>query len=96
MIKMSLDEVAGTFNMVNGSTSHKEILDLYKELVDPGHKYKLIEEDELNTLLKSKRSNNILSNIQLIKYCCDENINLKSMEYCIVEALNNMKKLKEI
>jgi len=96
MIKMSVDKVVGTFNMVNGSTSHKQILDLYKDIIDNEHSFELIEEDELNTFLKSRRSNNILSNIQLIKYCCDENINLKSMNYCIIEALNNMKKLKDI
>lgn len=92
MIKMSVDEIVGTYNMVNGSISHKEILDSYNEIIDSKHTYELIEEDELNTILKSKRSNNILSNKILIKYCCDEGINLNSMDYCIIEALTKMKK----
>jgi 3,5-epimerase/4-reductase len=92
MIKMCVGEIVGTYNMVNGSISHKEILDLYKEIIDSNHTYKLIEEEELNSILKSKRSNNILSNKQLIKYCCDEGINLFSMEYSIIEALTKMKK----
>jgi 3,5-epimerase/4-reductase len=92
MIKMSVEEIVGTYNMVNGSISHKEILDSYKEIIDFDHTYNLIEEDELNSILKSKRSNNILNNKQLIKYCCDEGVNLKSMEYCIMEALTKMKK----
>ncbi len=89
MIDMSLRKITGTYNMVNGSVSHKEILDLYREIVDENHKYNLIEEDKLNTLLKAKRSNNILSNLKLNQYC-----KVRPVEECIIEALNNMKKNK--
>jgi nucleoside-diphosphate-sugar epimerase len=89
MIDMSINKTTGTYNMVNGSMSHKEILDLYGEIVDENHKYNLIEEEKLNTILKAKRSNNILSNLKLCRY-----YKIRPLEECIIEALNNMKKNK--
>jgi tRNA threonylcarbamoyladenosine biosynthesis protein TsaB len=47
----------------------------------------LIEEDKLDTLLKAKRSNNILTNTKL---CASYKI--RPLKECIIEALNNMKK----
>jgi nucleoside-diphosphate-sugar epimerase len=89
MIDMSMRKIIGTFNMVNGSMSHKEILDLYSEIVDKKHTYNLVEEDKL--LLKAKRSNNILTNTKLsLQY------KIRPLKDCIIEGLNNMKKLNEI
>jgi len=87
MIDMSMRKITGTFNMVNGSMSHQEILDLYREIVDEKHTYNLIEEDKLDTLLKAKRSNNILTNT---KVCASYKI--RPLKECVIEALNNMKK----
>lgn len=55
----------GTFNIVNeGSIGHKEILGLYKEIVDPEFKMpEFIEIEELDTI--AKRSNCILSTKKL-------------------------------
>lgn len=89
MIDMSMRKFTGTFNMVNGSMSHKEILDLYGKIVDENHTYNLIEEDKLG--LKAKRSNNILTNSKLCS-----SYKVRPLQECIVEALNNMKKLNEI
>ena len=89
MIDMSMRKITGTFNMVNGSMSHQEILDLYREIVDESHTYNLIEEDKLDTLLKAKRSNNILTNTKL----CGS-YKIRPLKECIIAALNNMKKIK--
>jgi len=89
MIDMSMRKITGTFNMTNGSMSHKEILDLYKEIVDETHTYNLIEEDKL--LLKAKRSNNILTNSKLLL-----SYNIRPLKECVIEALHNMKNLNEI
>jgi nucleoside-diphosphate-sugar epimerase len=89
MIDMSMRKITGTFNMVNGSMSHEEILDLYREIVDEKHTYNLIEEDKLDTLLKAKRSNNILTNTKLCS-----SYKIRPLKECIIEALNNMKKIK--
>ena len=89
MIDMSCRKITGTYNMVNGSMSHSQILDLYREIVDEKHTYNLIEENKLNSLLKAKRSNNILSNTKLsLSY------KIRPLEECVIEALNNMKNNK--
>ena len=87
MIDMSCKKLSGTYNMVNGSMSHGEILDLYREIIDNRHTYNLIEEDALNTMLKAKRSNNILCNKKLCR-----SYKIRPLQECVIEALNNMKK----
>lgn len=91
MIHMSVNEEVGTYNMVNGHTSHKDILEKYKKIVDKTHTYKLIEEEELSGILKAKRSNNILKNDKLKVYCFDNGLSFRPLEKCIDEALNNIK-----
>lgn len=62
--KQLMDKKAlGIYNMVNpGAIEHKDILALYKEIVDPNHVYELITLEELEkNLTKAKRSNAILS-----------------------------------
>jgi len=51
----------GTLNLVNpGPIDHVTILELYKKYVDPNHTYTLINEEEHDRMLKSKRSKNLL------------------------------------
>ncbi|EKD33173.1 MAG: hypothetical protein ACD_76C00078G0010 [uncultured bacterium] len=59
----------GIFHVVNpGSIKHKEILDLYKELVDPNHACEWITEQDLvkSGLASKARSNNILNSDRLL------------------------------
>jgi 3,5-epimerase/4-reductase len=61
-----LDKVTGTLNVVNkNGISHSEILEIYKQQINPQHTYKLITENELSNFVVSKRSNNILSSSRL-------------------------------
>lgn len=94
MIHMSVNEEIGTYDMVNGYTSHKDILDKYKKIVDNKHTYTLIEEEDLSGILKAKRSNNILNNNKLKLYCFDNGVSFRPLDKCIDEALNNIKKIK--
>jgi 3,5-epimerase/4-reductase len=90
MIELSRLKISGTYNMVNkGSMSHEEILELYKQIVDEKHTYNLIDIDNLDTILKAKRSNNILSSKKLEDAYP---ISLRSLRDCVIEALQNMKK----
>jgi len=51
----------GTLNFTNpGSISHNEILEMYKEYVDPKFTWKNFTMEEQNKILKSERSNNLL------------------------------------
>ena len=57
----------GIYNVTNpGSITHPEVLDMYKEIVDPEHKYEVISTDELETsLVKAARSNCVLNTDKL-------------------------------
>lgn len=64
-IPILVDEVkkgtTGTVNLVNPEPiDHVTILDLYKKYVDPNHSYTLMTEAEQDTILKAKRSKNVL------------------------------------
>ncbi len=88
MIEMSRDKIRGTYNMVNTNPiSHSEILELYKEIVDNTHEYECIEEDELNKMLKSKRSNNVLRNDKLRKIFL-----IRPIKECVAEAMHKISK----
>ncbi len=53
---------AGIYNMTNpGAIEHKEILDMYREIVDSSFTYEIFSLDELNKLTKAGRSNCVLS-----------------------------------
>jgi len=59
---------ASIYNVVNpGPMSHKQILDLYKEFVDPKFKYTIISLDQLYEMTKAKRSNCVLNSKKLEK-----------------------------
>lgn len=58
----------GNYNFVNpGVISHNEVLDLYKEYVDPEFTYSNFTIEEQNNILKAKRSNNRLDTSKLLK-----------------------------
>lgn len=64
-------KASGIFHCTNpGSITHREILELYKEYVDPDHKNEWITEGELVScgLAAKKRSNNIMQSTNLKKY----------------------------
>ena len=63
-------KTTGTINLVNpGSISHNEILEMYKEIVDNNFTYTNFAIEEQNTILRSKRSNNILDTSKLQSLC---------------------------
>lgn len=61
LCKMIATAEIGTINLVNpGYISHNEILEMYKEIVDPTFTWKNFSIEEQNEILLSKRSNNVL------------------------------------
>lgn len=84
-IDISRKSKTGTYHLTNkGYIDHQEILEIYK-LTHPEHSYELVDENELNGLLKSKRSNNILSTTKL-----EEEYTVRHIRDCISEALARM------
>jgi len=68
ILDMIIHKETGTINLVNpGLISHNEILEMYKEIVDPTFKWNNFTIEEQNKILKSKRSNNYLDTTKLEK-----------------------------
>lgn len=68
ILNMIINSQTGTINLVNpGLISHNEILEMYKEIVDPSFKWNNFTIEEQNKILKSKRSNNYLDTSRLEK-----------------------------
>lgn len=66
MIDMSINKTTGTINLVNqGTIDHQEILNMYKEIVDPTFTYQLFSYEEQMQVLASERSNNELSTTKI-------------------------------
>ena len=66
VLKMMKQNVTGTLNLTNpGLIEHNEILQMYKEIVDPDFKWKNFSLEEQRTILASDRSNNFLETERL-------------------------------
>jgi len=79
----------GTINIVNpGIISHNEILNMYKEIVDPNFTWKNFTIEEQDNILKSKRSNNHLDTTLIEKLYPD----IKNIHDSIKDCLINYKK----
>jgi nucleoside-diphosphate-sugar epimerase len=74
ILKCALKGKVGTYNFTNpGLITHNEILEMYKEIVDPTFTWENFTVNEQNTILASKRSNNYLDTAKLegIEYIPD-------------------------
>ena len=61
-IDMMKENMEGTYNFTNpGAITHNEILEMYRDIVDPTFKWNNFTEEEQNEILLGQRSNNTLS-----------------------------------
>jgi dTDP-glucose 4,6-dehydratase len=75
---------AGTLNFVNpGVISHNEILNMYKEHVNPDFEWTNFTVEEQNEILASKRSNNYLDNTKLLSVFPKARSIRDAMEHCM-------------
>ena len=66
VLDMMKNKRTGTINLTNpGLISHNEILDMFKEIVDPDFKYKNFSIEEQRRILAADRSNNYLDTTRL-------------------------------
>ncbi len=66
IIHLMKEGVTGTVNFTNpGFISHNEILEMYREIVDPSFVWKNFSEEDQNKVLLSERSNNYLDTSKL-------------------------------
>ena len=92
--KLLEKKAEGIFHVTNpGSIKHKEIMELYKKYVDPSHSNKWITEEDLVKLglANKKRSNNIMTSINLKKY----GITMRPIKEAVTEALKKYAKGKK-
>ncbi len=78
----------GIYNMTNpGAITHEEILDLYKEVVDPSFEYQLFSLEELKKVTKAGRSNCVLSSDKLEA----QGIHMRPIHEAVRDALEEYK-----
>ncbi len=66
---MIRNKMTGTINLTNpGAISHNEILEKYRQYVDPEFQWSNFTIEEQNQILASKRSNNLLNTDKLVQY----------------------------
>lgn len=79
----------GVYNVTNpGAIEHKDILELYKEIVDPQFRYTVMDLAELNSITKARRSNCVLSSAKLAA----EGIAMPHVRDAVRNALQEYKK----
>jgi len=90
MIDMAINNVTGTVNLTNpGLITHNEILEMYKEIVDPDFTWNNFSIDEQNKILASGRSNNFLETT-VLKEKYPEIKNIKdSVRIILIEMKKN-------
>ena len=87
-IDMSINKTTGILNFVNpGVISHNEILDLYKQYIDPNFTYVNFTLEEQSQILKAGRSNNQLDTTKFHKLYP----NVPNIKDSVVEVFKRMK-----
>jgi 3,5-epimerase/4-reductase len=86
VIEMMKQNITGTLNLTNpGLISHNEILEMYKEIVDPAFTWKNFSQEEQRKILAADRSNNYL-NTNKLEYLFPDILNIKdSVRNCLKE-----------
>jgi 3,5-epimerase/4-reductase len=92
MVDMSMKKLKGTVNLTNpGLISHNEILEMYKEIVDPEFTWENFTIEEQNEILASGRSNNFLETFRLESLYPVKNIK-DSIKDVLIQMKNNFNK----
>jgi len=91
---MMKKQITGTINLTNpGLISHNEILEMYKEYVDPHFTWKNFTIEEQSKILDSERSNNYLDTTRL-KHLYPGVKNIKDSVRCILKDYRQKKNIK--
>jgi dTDP-4-dehydrorhamnose reductase len=93
LIDCALDKKVGAYNFTNpGLITHNEILEMYKEIVDPDFTWDNFTIEEQNVILASKRSNNYLDTTKLES----SKFKVPHIKYAVRNALIRMKESQEV
>lgn len=87
-LDMAKKQITGTVNLTNpGLISHNEILEMYKEIVDPSFTWKNFSAEEQSKILAADRSNNCLDSSKLTSMYPD----VKNIKDSVRETLIRLK-----
>jgi len=93
VLEMMKNKDTGTINLTNpGLISHNEILDMYKEIVDPEFTYNNFSIEEQRAILAADRSNNYLDTTKL-ESLFPNILNIKdSIRNCLIQYKDTLPK----
>jgi 3,5-epimerase/4-reductase len=96
VLEMMKHKITGTMNLTNpGLISHNEILEMYKEIVDPSFEWKNFSMEEQRAILAADRSNNYLDTSKLeALFPRIDNIKV-AVRKCLIDYKNNNKKMND-
>ena len=87
---MAERKLTGIYNFCNpGPVSHNEILDLYKQYIDPSYTYTNFTLEEQAKILKAGRSNNTLDHHKLVNALPD--IHIPEIHESLIGVFTRMK-----
>ena len=86
VLDMMKQNIVGTVNLTNpGLISHNDILQMYKEIVDPTFTWKNFSQSEQRAILAADRSNNFLDTTKLEKLYPEIKNITDSIRDCLIE-----------
>jgi dTDP-glucose 4,6-dehydratase len=89
--QMILQNIKGTINLTNpGLISHNEILEMYKQFVDPFFTWKNFTQEEQRQILASERSNNYLDTTKLESLFPNISNIKVAVQKCLIEYKANL------
>jgi len=78
----------GVYNLTNpGVAEHNWILQRYKALINPRHKWNLISYEEQKKYITSERSNNEMTTHKLERFCKKHDLELPTIQFSILRCL---------
>ena len=90
-IKMAKNKVTGTVNLTNpGLISHNEILEMYRDIIDPAFVWKNFSKEDQDKILAGGRSNNCLDTTKLLSMFPEIDHIKTSVKKTILRMKNNL------
>ena len=90
VVQLMQQNVTGTLNLTNpGLISHNEILEMFRDVVDPNFTWKNFSKQDQDKILASDRSNNFLDTTRLQSMFPDVKPIKKAIHDCLLEYKNS-------
>ena len=89
VLDMMTKNVTGTMNLTNpGLISHNEILEMYREIVDPKFEWSNFTQEDQRKIIDSDRSNNFLNTSRLESHYPEIDNIKNAVRKCLIQYNN--------